>query len=66
MTRFFAVWTLQRGVLEMPEPLDDANQWRACSARRADASRDVRAEFELAGDDARVVWGSGFKRVRVA
>lgn len=53
MTRFFAVWTLQRGVLEMPERLDDANQWRAFSAWRADASRDVRAEFEL-GET--VVW----------
>lgn len=45
------MWTLQRGVLEKPEPLDDANQWRAFSAWRMDASRDVRVAFELHPND---------------
>lgn len=51
MTRFVAVWTLQRGLLEKPEPLDDANQWRAFSAWRQDESRDVRVAFELHPND---------------
>lgn len=42
-----AVATLQRGALEVPEPLDDANQWRAFSAMRADESRAERVKFEL-------------------
>ncbi len=68
MMRFVAVWTLQRGMLEKPELLDDANQWRAFSAWRTDASRDVRVAFEL-GDT--VMWNrkpvaaaSGASRVR--
>jgi hypothetical protein len=60
MTRFVAVWTLQRGVLEKPEPLDDANQWRAFSAWRMDASRDMRVAFEL-GET--VVWAKPVARV---
>lgn len=51
--RFVAVWTLRRGSLEVPELLDDANQWRAFSAWRMDASLDVRVAFEL-GET--VVW----------
>lgn len=51
--RFVAVWTLKRGALKRPEVLDDANQWRAFSAWRMDASGDVRAAFEL-GET--VVW----------
>lgn len=58
--RFVAVWTLRGGVLEKPEPLDDANQWRAYTAWRMDASRDVRAAFELEHDDARVAWNRAF------
>ncbi len=61
MTRFVAVWTLQRGVLEKPEVLDDANQWRAFSAWREDESRKVRTDFELRYDEARVVWAIGRK-----
>ena len=60
MTRFVAVWTLQRGVLNKPEPLDDANQWRAFSAWRMDASRDVRVAFEL-GET--VVWAKSVRSV---
>ncbi|HEV2133775.1 MAG TPA: hypothetical protein VGR47_05885 [Terracidiphilus sp.] len=57
--RFVVVGTMLRGALETPEPLDDANQWRAFSAWREDASREVRVAFELAHDDARVVWARG-------
>jgi hypothetical protein len=57
MTRFVVSATMLRGTLKSPEPLDDANQWRAFSAWRQDESRDIRAEWELdAVNDTRVVW----------
>lgn len=54
--RFVVVSTTLRGVLETPELLDEANQWRAFSAWREDESRIERAEFELAYEDCEVVW----------
>lgn len=60
--RFVAVWTLRRGALKTPELLDDANQWRAFSAWRMDASREERVAFET--DDARVVWAWNSARRR--
>jgi hypothetical protein len=57
MIRFVVIATMRRGVLKRPEPLDDANQWRAFSAWRQDESRLIRAEWELdAMNEARVVW----------
>jgi hypothetical protein len=56
MTRFVVVATMLRGALQKAELLDDANQWRAFSAWREAASRDVRVEFECGRDDARIVW----------
>lgn len=50
---FVVVSTLRRGVLQHPEPLDDANQWRAFSAWREDVSRQARVAYEL-GET--VVW----------
>jgi hypothetical protein len=29
MKRFMVVWTLQRGIVKPPEPLDDAGQYQA-------------------------------------
>ena len=63
IARFVAVWTLRRGVLRRPEPLDDANQWRAYSAWRMDLSRQARAEFELGNV---VVWNKKQPRKRRA
>jgi hypothetical protein len=38
MIRFVAVWSLKRGVIDPPEVLDEADQWRATeSAAAADA-----------------------------
>lgn len=54
--RFVVVSTMLRGVLEKPELLDDANQWRAFSAWREDESRSVRVEWELGFEDCEVVW----------
>lgn len=56
LARFVVVATMQRGVLEAPELLDDANQWRAFSAWLEDEGRKVRTDFELRYDDARVIW----------
>jgi hypothetical protein len=64
--RFVAVATTVRGKLDVPELLDDANQWRAFSAWREDESRRVRTEFELSYDDARVVWAKGSDPLSVA
>lgn len=60
--RFVVVATAVRGGLDAPELLDDANQWRVFSAWREDASRQVRTEFEMRYDDARVVWAKGGER----
>jgi hypothetical protein len=54
--RFVVLATMLRGALDVPEALDDANQWRAFSAWRQDVSREIRAEFEMRYDDARIVW----------
>jgi hypothetical protein len=57
MTGFVVIATMRRGALKRPEPLDDANQWRAFSAWRQDESREIRVEWELdALNDTRVVW----------
>jgi hypothetical protein len=34
MTRFVAIWSLQRGIIDPPEPLDEANQIAANVAER--------------------------------
>lgn len=43
MTRFVAVWSLQRGIIDPPEPLDDAGQHLANMETQA-AYRSVRYE----------------------
>lgn len=50
-TRFVAVWSLKRGTIDPPEPLDDANQWRAFRAWRQETSCDVRVAFDLHPND---------------
>ncbi len=56
MKQFVIMSTAIRGAVNPPEPLDDANQWRAFSAWRAEVSVNARAEWELARPDAEVVW----------
>ena len=47
MTRFVAVWSLQRGIIDPPEPLDAAGQYAANLEAQNDAQaayRSVRYE----------------------
>jgi hypothetical protein len=60
--RFVVVASLLRGALDRPEVLDDANQWRAFSSWRQGESREVRTDFELRYDEARVVWARDGKK----
>jgi hypothetical protein len=43
MTRFVAVWSLQRGIIDPPEPLDDAGQRLANLEAQNDAQEAYRA-----------------------
>jgi len=42
MTRFFLVWSLKRGIIDPPEPLDDAEQ-RAANLEAYNAQAAYRA-----------------------
>jgi hypothetical protein len=41
MTRFVAVCSLQRGIIDPPEPLDDAGQYRATMQAESDDVKDM-------------------------
>lgn len=43
MTRFVAIWSLQRGSIDPPEPLDETNQFFAQVQAYADAYEDAEA-----------------------
>lgn len=66
MTRFAVVATLQRGVLAKPELLDEDGQAAVFWQLRMDESQSLRAGFEVAINEARVVWNQKRKPVRRA
>lgn len=59
--RFVVVWSLRRGRLTTPEPLDNANQGRAYRAWRKEVCRQPRTEFETINGE-RVVWSAEWQR----